>query len=108
LLKDGRTFGTCAHVEEHDGYSATVTRCGHTDLANAQSLPRGAAVLAVCSCRYVEDGVVNRVAFEEWLLGEREAPRAEIDSVVRGARPWRRYPLPAEQRMGGLGGVRRR
>jgi hypothetical protein len=54
-------------------------RCGHIGLINAQTLPRELRCWQ-CGCsRRVErkDGarIVNRVAFEEWLLGAPGSPR---------------------------------
>jgi hypothetical protein len=56
-------------------------QCGHVGLVNAETLPRSLTCSRCGSCRYVkgEDGtrIVNRVAFEEWLLGAPGAPRAQ-------------------------------
>jgi len=53
-------------------------QCGHVGLANAETLPRELTCSWCGSCRRVdaEDGarIVNRIAFEEWLFGERDAP----------------------------------
>jgi DNA-directed RNA polymerase subunit RPC12/RpoP len=52
--------------------------CGHVGLANAETLPRELTCARCGSRRRVdaEDGarIVNRIAFEEWLFGERDAP----------------------------------
>jgi hypothetical protein len=53
--------------------------CGHVGLFNAETLPRD-LVCSHCGVgRRIErkDGarIVNRVAFEEWLLGASGAPR---------------------------------
>ena len=57
-------------------------QCGHVGLVNAETLPRSLTCSRCGSCRYVkgEDGtrIVNRVAFEEWLLG---APRGPAGTV---------------------------
>ena len=53
--------------------------CGHVGVVSAERLPRSLTCSRCGSCRYVkgEDGtrIVNRVAFEEWLLGAPGAPR---------------------------------
>jgi hypothetical protein len=55
--------------------------CGHVGLVRAESLPRELQCSACGDRRYValKDGarIKNPVAFQEWLLGEHEAPRAQ-------------------------------
>jgi hypothetical protein len=52
--------------------------CGRVGIASAESLPRELTCSRCGSSRRVEaeDGarIVSEVAFQEWLLGEREAP----------------------------------
>ena len=52
--------------------------CGHVGLANAETLPRELTCARCGSCRRVdaEDGarIVNRIAFEEWLLRRARRP----------------------------------
>jgi hypothetical protein len=54
--------------------------CGHTGIAAAE-LPRELTCSACGSSRRVEaaDGkrIVNRLAFQEWLLGAPGSPRAQ-------------------------------
>jgi hypothetical protein len=53
--------------------------CGHIGLVSAETLPRSLRCSRCGASRYVEaeDGtrIVNRVALEEWLFGEHNAPR---------------------------------
>ena len=50
--------------------------CGHVGLANAESLPRSLTCSACRESRHVDSGarITNKVAFQEWLLGEHKAP----------------------------------
>ena len=50
--------------------------CGHVGLANAESLPRSLTVLGVPGepPRRSAARITNKVAFQEWLLGEHKAP----------------------------------
>jgi hypothetical protein len=56
-----------------------VCTCGHTGIVSAETLPRDLVCSRCGSSRRVEAGqpIVNKIAFQEWLLGEREAPRAQ-------------------------------
>jgi hypothetical protein len=58
-----------------------VCTCGHSGVVSAESLPRDLVCSRCGSSRHVEaeDGtrIVNRVAFEEWLFGERKASRPQ-------------------------------
>jgi hypothetical protein len=53
-----------------------VCTCGHTGIVSAESLPRELTCARCGSSRRVEAGerIRNKVAFEEWLLGEHKAP----------------------------------
>jgi hypothetical protein len=53
--------------------------CGHVGLAIGESLPRNLTCSACGESRRVDGGtrIVNKIAFQEWLLGEHEAPRAQ-------------------------------
>jgi hypothetical protein len=53
--------------------------CGHVGVVCAETLPRSLTCSACGASRYVEGGqrIVNKIAFQEWLLGEHEAPRAQ-------------------------------
>ena len=55
--------------------------CGHIGLINAETLPRDLVCSHRGASRRIEhkDGarIVNRVAFEEWLLGAPGSPRAQ-------------------------------
>jgi hypothetical protein len=53
--------------------------CGHVGVMFAETLPRSLTCSACGASRYVEGGqrIVNKIAFQEWLLGEHEAPRAQ-------------------------------
>ena len=56
-----------------------LSHAATTGIVYAETLPRSLTCSRCGSCRYVkvEDGarIVNRVAFEEWLLGASGAPR---------------------------------
>jgi hypothetical protein len=57
----------------------TCDDCGHTGVAAAETIPRLLTCSACGESRRVEGGarIVNKIAFQEWLLGEHEAPRAQ-------------------------------
>jgi hypothetical protein len=50
--------------------------CGHVGLVSAETLPRELTCARCGSCRHVENGarIVNKIAFQEWLLGEHKVP----------------------------------
>ena len=78
----GAAFGPPSPLRGTSEMMVKVTcTCGHVGIVSAESLPRSLTCTRCGSCRRVEaeDGtrIVNRVAFEEWLLG---APRAQSRS----------------------------
>jgi hypothetical protein len=60
-----------------------VCTCGHVGIVRAESLPCELRCWQCGASRHVEAGarITNKVAFQEWLLGEREAPRAQSRRV---------------------------